>query len=240
MTSGLKPGIPPTKLLSPRAGYDAIAPSYRQWHWYHFWRANEAPLVTKWLHSVARGHGLDAGAGTGPYAPAIAALGAHCVAVDISLEMLKALKVVDSDRPPAGIITRAQCDITALPFRDAAFDWILCSRVLSHIADLDAAVRELARVLKAGGECLISDVHPDHPYEHVRIPGESTRVAIETHKHPLERLTARLDANKLCVESLTSYRLRDLTEPPPRPAFAKLYRHTDRPIFYVARLVRRP
>jgi ubiquinone/menaquinone biosynthesis C-methylase UbiE len=218
-------------LLPPRAGYDVVAPSYHRWHWYHFWRVHEAPVVMKWLRAAAHGRGLDAGAGTGPYAPAMAGLGAFCVAVDISREMLKGL---------AAGLPRVQADVAALPFRGAAFDWILCSRVLSHIADLDAAVGELARVLKAGGECLISDVHPDHPYEHVRIPGPGTRIDIETHKHPVECVTASLDAHGLVVESLSSYRLSDLTEPPPRAAFAKLYRHPDRPIFYVARLVRRP
>jgi ubiquinone/menaquinone biosynthesis C-methylase UbiE len=232
--------MPPSTLLSPRAGYDAAAPSYRRWHWYHFWRTNESPLVAKWLHAVAPGSGLDAGAGTGPYASAISALGARCVAVDISLEMLKLLEVgAAGERAPARIISQVQGDLVSLPFRDAAFDWILCSRVLSHIADLDAAVRELARVLRAGGECLISDVHPDHPYQHVRIPGPDTPVEIQTHKHPLERLTALLDGNALGIESLTSYRLGDLAEPPSRLAFAKLYRHPDRPIFYVARVVRR-
>lgn len=234
-----EPARPASTLLSPREGYDAIAPEYRRWHWYHFWRTNEAPLVTKWLHTAARGRGLDAGAGTGPYAPAIAALGAHCIAVDVSLAMLKAFEATAADGPAGGRVTRVQGDLTALPFRSAAFDWVLCSRVLSHVADLDTAVTELARVLRGNGECLVSDVHPDHPYEHVRIADGDRHVEIETHKHPLERVTALLEGNRLAVESLVCYRLGDLVEPPPRRAFAKLYRHADRPIFYVARLVRR-
>jgi ubiquinone/menaquinone biosynthesis C-methylase UbiE len=128
----------------------------------------------------------------------------------------------------------------ALPFRAGAFDWVLCSRVLSHVADLAAALGELARTLKPGGECLITDVHPEHGYEHVRIPGPAGMIGIETYKHPVEAVTASAKAHGLGVESLATYRLADLTESPPRAAFAKLFEHPDRPIFYVTRMIRQP
>lgn len=219
------------RLLSPRAAYDALAASYEDWHWYQFWRVHERPLVSKWLRSITPGRGLDAGAGTGPYESMIADLGASCVAADISREMLKAVTA-----PSIPV----QADLTALPFRAGAFDWTLCSRVLSHVADLDAAVGELARTLKPGGECLMTDVHPEHAYDHVRIPGPSGMIGIETYKHAVEDVTASAKRHGLLIESLATYRLGDLTEAPPRPVFAKLYEHPERPIFYAARMIRRP
>lgn len=49
-----------------------------------------------------------------------------------------------------------QADLTALPFADAAFDLVLSSHVLEHIPDDRAAIAELARILRPGGEALIA------------------------------------------------------------------------------------
>lgn len=48
-----------------------------------------------------------------------------------------------------------RADLTALPFADAGFDWVLASHVLEHIADDGAAIAELARVLRPGGRAVI-------------------------------------------------------------------------------------
>ncbi len=57
-----------------------------------------------------------------------------------------------------------KADITALPFEADAFDLILCSHVLEHVPDDDAAMRELARVLAPGGLAVIqSPVNYDEP-----------------------------------------------------------------------------
>jgi ubiquinone/menaquinone biosynthesis C-methylase UbiE len=42
-------------------------------------------------------------------------------------------------------------DATALPFADNEFDLVVSTNAFEHIADLDAAARETARVLKPGG-----------------------------------------------------------------------------------------
>ncbi|MBV1924970.1 MAG: class I SAM-dependent methyltransferase, partial [Dokdonia sp.] len=44
-----------------------------------------------------------------------------------------------------------KADICALPFKDNAYDIILCNHVLEHIPDDAQAMRELYRVLKPGG-----------------------------------------------------------------------------------------
>ncbi len=47
-------------------------------------------------------------------------------------------------------------DIKALPFKTAFFDVVVCSEVMEHIDDHLAAVREVARVLKPGGDLVVS------------------------------------------------------------------------------------
>ncbi|MDD2325107.1 MAG: class I SAM-dependent methyltransferase [Alphaproteobacteria bacterium] len=53
-------------------------------------------------------------------------------------------------------------DTAALPFRAAAFD-VVTSRYMVHYArDLEAVMRELARVTKEGGHLMIVTGHPDY------------------------------------------------------------------------------
>lgn len=47
-------------------------------------------------------------------------------------------------------------DLRRLPFRDDTFDGILCSDVLEHIPEDEAALGELVRILKPGGTLIIS------------------------------------------------------------------------------------
>ncbi len=47
-------------------------------------------------------------------------------------------------------------DITALPFDAESFDHVICSEVMEHIPDESKAARELVRVLKPGGNLVVS------------------------------------------------------------------------------------
>ena len=49
-----------------------------------------------------------------------------------------------------------QCmDVTALPFPDNTFDWVLCNHVLEHVEDDHRGMTEIFRVLKSGGEAIL-------------------------------------------------------------------------------------
>ena len=50
-------------------------------------------------------------------------------------------------------------DATALRFEDDTFDAIICSEVLEHLPDYDAAIREMRRVLKPSGKLCITVPH---------------------------------------------------------------------------------
>lgn len=46
-------------------------------------------------------------------------------------------------------------DLTALPFEDRSFDFVMANHVLEHIPDENKALREIIRVLKPGGKAIL-------------------------------------------------------------------------------------
>ena len=153
--------------------------------------------------------------------------------------MLKISRSSLTEAKRGGPTSYVEADVIALPFARDTFDWILCTRVFSHVADIRSAALELERVLTVGGECLITDVHPNHFYEHVTIPHNGKKVSIETHKHSLAKLRSLWSTTTLHIDALNEYRLEDLSENPRKENFSKLYQHPDRPIFYVSKLVKK-
>lgn len=90
---------------------------------------------------------LDAGCGTGRRLRSSDA--ALRVGIDLTPEML--------DRADgADLISTA--DVRALPFSSAAFDVVWCRLVIGHVADPATAYAELARVCRAGGIVVVSDI----------------------------------------------------------------------------------
>jgi ubiquinone/menaquinone biosynthesis C-methylase UbiE len=58
-------------------------------------------------------------------------------------------------------VTAAHGDAGRLPFRDATFDAAFLVTVLGEIPDQDAALGELARVLKPGGRLVVGELFGD-------------------------------------------------------------------------------
>jgi demethylmenaquinone methyltransferase / 2-methoxy-6-polyprenyl-1,4-benzoquinol methylase len=92
---------------------------------------------------------LDLAAGTGASSVPIDGMGAHAVACDFSLGMLE----VGHRRHPQ--LAFVAGDALKLPFRDNAFDAVTISFGLRNVADLDLALRELARVTRSGGRLVV-------------------------------------------------------------------------------------
>lgn len=103
-------------------------------------------LVAAVPHPVAGATILDAGAGTGLVSEALRAAGAHPVATDLSLDMLRWQR---GRRPPA-----VAADVGRLPLRTHAVDAALAAFVLNHLPDPGPALRELSRVTRPGGAVL--------------------------------------------------------------------------------------
>lgn len=72
------------------------------------------------------------------------------------------------DRPGVDVIG----DAHDLPFADGEFDVILCSEVLEHLHTPEKAISEMCRVLKPGGELILTTrfMFPQHdvPYDYFR------------------------------------------------------------------------
>ena len=105
---------------------------------------------------------LDLGCGAGRHAFEALRRGARVVALDYDEAELKDVSAMASAMADSGEIGDggasgcARGDATRLPFPDGSFDRIIAAEVLEHIADDDAAMGELARVLRPGGTMAVT------------------------------------------------------------------------------------
>jgi ubiquinone/menaquinone biosynthesis C-methylase UbiE len=84
----------------------------------------------------------------------------NAIGIDLSTEDLKIAKsrikdftVTDTNKSSCAF---GVGDIQSLPFKDNAYDAVICSEVLEHLETLDNAVSEIVRVLKPGGVLAVS------------------------------------------------------------------------------------
>jgi ubiquinone/menaquinone biosynthesis C-methylase UbiE len=106
---------------------------------------------------------LDLGSGAGHVSFAAAPRAGEVIAYDLSSQMLEVVAKAASDRGFRNITTR-QGVVEKLPFDDESFDCVLSRYSAHHWRDVDAGVREAARVLKAGGTFGIVDaIAPARP-----------------------------------------------------------------------------
>lgn len=96
----------------------------------------------RWLKAVPGSNlrVLDVGGRIQPYRPLIAGRVQQYVAVDLA-------------RSP---LVGAQANAGAMPFPDGLFDLVFCTQVLEYVLEPAVPVREIHRVLKAGGIALFS------------------------------------------------------------------------------------
>ena len=89
---------------------------------------------------------------------------------------------VDAHAPIASV----RADVSAgLPFGDRTFDGALCVEVLEHVADDGATLAEVARVLRPGGQLIVTvpfmfRYHPD-PVDFRRYTPHGLRAMLERH-----------------------------------------------------------
>ena len=105
---------------------------------------------------------LEVGPGTGYYAiPVAEQLGDGTLAVfDIQQEMLDHVKR-EADKRGLTNIEPTLGDAQSLPYDDGTFDAAYLVTVLGEIPDQDAALRELARVIRPGGRFVVGELFGD-------------------------------------------------------------------------------
>ena len=115
--------------------------------------ATDEPVVAEYLARREPGVALDAACGTGRFAEFLASRGHRVIGVDSSPDMLALAR----QRVPGAKFHIAGLD--RLPLPDDSVDVIVCALALEHVARLDPVLAEFARVLRPGGDLVISDVH---------------------------------------------------------------------------------
>src|SRR5690348_7721935 len=90
--------------------------------------------------AAARGRVLEVGCGNGAVAARLREAGHEVVAVDVTLGSAAATR----GRAPGAEVAIA--GLPELPFRDRAFDTVVCAHTLEHVPDLWRAAGELRRV----------------------------------------------------------------------------------------------
>ncbi len=98
---------------------------------------------------------LDAGAGEQPYAPFCSHL--KYIAQDFGkYDPAECKKGVSEELKWDTSKVNIVCDIIDMPLEDNSVDAVLCTEVFEHLKDPVPAVREFARILKPGGELILS------------------------------------------------------------------------------------
>jgi demethylmenaquinone methyltransferase / 2-methoxy-6-polyprenyl-1,4-benzoquinol methylase len=140
MTSGV---LPPDAV---RSMFDRISPVYDVMN-----RAMTLGLDRKWRRLAAGAvvkpddTVLDACCGTGDLALAAASAAGEVTGVDFSERML------ERARRKSNAIEWVRADVLDLPFPEGRFDVVTVGFGVRNLADLEAGLHELARVLRPGG-----------------------------------------------------------------------------------------
>lgn len=144
-----------TRIQREIALHEAISSDYRERYGYpfssfynHYWNDRIIGIIP--YHDSLRV--LDLGCGTGFLLSDILTLFPNAYGLDLSQDMLLVAKEKKSInyRLVAG-------DGTRLPFLNGSFDVVMCRGSLHHLPSLNSALREIYRVLAAGGYLVFSE-----------------------------------------------------------------------------------
>jgi SAM-dependent methyltransferase len=150
----------------PELAADAVLPDldlaagYKDWSstydsgWNPLLKVEEAivhPILKTWPKGASV---LDAACGTGRHAAVLAKQGCRVIGVDLSTAMLNVARSKLKKKADLRL-----GDVHHLPLEVAEVDAAVCSLALTHLEDLKGPLTELRRVLRPGGQLVLSDIH---------------------------------------------------------------------------------
>lgn len=113
----------------------------------------DEPVVHEIVGALPPGDALDAACGTGRFAAHLAGLGHRVTGVDSSPEMLDKART----RVPSAAFVLG--DLHRIPLPDNSVDLVVTGLALTHVPELAPVLAEFARVLRPGGNLVVSDAH---------------------------------------------------------------------------------
>lgn len=138
--------------LDNRSYYDDFAASYERGRDRGYHRMIDDLEVALVEEFGTGGRVLEAGCGTGLILERVARFASFAAGVDLSRGML--------ERARQRGLQVSQGSVTALPHADSSFDVVYSFKVLPHIAEIRAALAEMARVVRPGGIVLAEFYNP--------------------------------------------------------------------------------
>jgi ubiquinone/menaquinone biosynthesis C-methylase UbiE len=196
--------------LSPLEGYR---------RWSQTWESDPSAIVAlesrwlaPWLTNLAGRVFLDLSCGVGRWLIHAQAQGATVLGTDLCQEML-----IEAGKKTTLAGRLALADTRSLPLADACADVALCALSLGHMTPMEDAVAELARIVRPGGQLIVTDFHPGalaHGWKRTfRSHGELYEV--ETHPYTTDQLAGCAGRNGLVLREL----LQPCFEEPEREIF---------------------
>ncbi len=126
----------------------------------YVWRAGQQrrlDLVVQAAGDRIHGMILENGCGVGRYVEKLAGFGSRVIGLEYDFERAKEAHIRSKE------ILNAAGEFIPLP--SSTFDLILSHEVIEHVQDDRAAIREMMRVLKAGGRAVIFCPNRGYPFE---------------------------------------------------------------------------
>ncbi|MCL5046949.1 MAG: helix-turn-helix domain-containing protein [Actinobacteria bacterium] len=145
--------------------FNQVAPQWEKMRQDYFGEAVRDKLF-KQVQVPARAVVADLGAGSGYLAEALAGRAKQVVAVDVSEEMLGAAQARLASAGITNVVFK-DGDAQDLPLADASLDMAFANMLLHHVAEPPLVLAEMARVLKPGGQLVITDLD-EHQNEWMR------------------------------------------------------------------------
>jgi SAM-dependent methyltransferase len=117
----------------------------------HFMKQIKAQLKNK------KGSLLDVGSGFGLHSIILEEFGYEVFSLEVSSEKLKTQNALLADSNRKNRCHPIEGDALHLPFADGSMDVVFANEFISHVPHLLDSFKEIHRVLKTGGEVVISD-----------------------------------------------------------------------------------
>lgn len=144
---------------------------------------------------------LELGCGTGVFLERVAATGATIHGIDLSGDLLAQTRRKVRNLPNVELV---RGDAEALPFADGAFDLVYGSSILHHV-HLEAALREVHRVLRSGGMLVFAEPNALNPQLLIlfKVRGLRERFGVSPDELAFSRFRARATLSRAGFADVT-------------------------------------